>query len=292
MLLCAALATSACALRGVDPAQVSSFVFSGVVSHRFRYVYSNYTALVKKFNSVFCQIRLPAICHALVLERNYSSATQSALGVGFQLDLKYTYEHTSKNKWDWHHRTGQHTIPYSYVNDDFCGTEQIIPITLSIWAIWNNIHPSTLDCFDGADEPGTSACGGGRFWCPNHVTGSGKYIAASRVYDGVCDCCNGADETKLVSVASFLLLVIFALVRMTQRWCVHTRPRLQTCPDVCNEAASAWRSEMQRRLAGFQQRKEYIRNGQLMLVTYKTGEFAGLSVIICNLEIHKHATHG
>ena len=82
------------------------------------------------------------------------------------------------------------------------------------WAFWNKIHESTLDCVDGTDEPGTSACSamdpsvqrGGQFWCPNNVTGSGKYITASRVHDGVCDCCNGADEMTLpglVSVANF-----------------------------------------------------------------------------------------
>lgn len=62
-----------------------------------------------------------------------------------------------------------HTIPIAHVNDDFC------------------------DCTDGSDEPGTSACLNGKFYCTN--TGAkGKEIPSSRVNDGICDCCDGTDE--------------------------------------------------------------------------------------------------
>jgi len=67
---------------------------------------------------------------------------------------------------------GTQVIPYSALNDDYC------------------------DCDDGSDEPGTSACINGVFYC-NNVGNVGHYIPSSRVNDGVCDydfCCDGSDE--------------------------------------------------------------------------------------------------
>jgi len=57
----------------------------------------------------------------------------------------------------------------SVVNDDYC------------------------DCIDGSDEPGTSACRNGKFFCINAGFES-RYIFSSRVNDGIFVCCDGSDE--------------------------------------------------------------------------------------------------
>ncbi|KAG0318695.1 hypothetical protein BGZ97_003412 [Linnemannia gamsii] len=72
---------------------------------------------------------------------------------------------------NWSCLDGSKTIPFSAVNDDYC------------------------DCIDGSDEPGTSACGTGQFYCAN-IGHTPSNIKTSRVNDGVCDeeCCDGSDE--------------------------------------------------------------------------------------------------
>lgn len=66
---------------------------------------------------------------------------------------------------------GQKEIPWSSVNNDYC------------------------DCDDASDEPGTSACPNGKFYCSNKFHKPG-HVISSRVNDGVCDpeCCDGTDE--------------------------------------------------------------------------------------------------
>lgn len=64
---------------------------------------------------------------------------------------------------------GKKVLKYSQLNDDFC------------------------DCADGSDEPGTSACTNGRFYCINNGF-KPIIIPSARVNDGICDCCDASDE--------------------------------------------------------------------------------------------------
>ncbi|KAL2245693.1 UNVERIFIED_CONTAM: Glucosidase 2 subunit beta [Sesamum indicum] len=57
----------------------------------------------------------------------------------------------------------------------------------------DRLNDNFCDCADGTDEPGTSACPAGRFYCRN--TGSTPaFLFSSRVNDRICDCCDGSDE--------------------------------------------------------------------------------------------------
>uniref|UniRef100_A0A131XEN2 Putative glucosidase ii beta subunit n=1 Tax=Hyalomma excavatum TaxID=257692 RepID=A0A131XEN2_9ACAR len=73
-------------------------------------------------------------------------------------------------------------IGYDQVNDDYC------------------------DCKDSSDEPGTSACPNGRFYCERHNAHSPKYVLSMRVNDGICDCCDGSDEWNGAALPSNLQL--------------------------------------------------------------------------------------
>lgn len=86
---------------------------------------------------------------------------------------------------------GSRTLEAARVNDDYC------------------------DCADGSDEPGTSACAQGRFYCANKGY-RGKHVTSALVNDGVCDCCDGSDE-----------------------WL--QQGRASACPDTCDVDGAAWR---------------------------------------------------
>lgn len=64
---------------------------------------------------------------------------------------------------------GSQSIPLQSVNDNYC------------------------DCMDSSDEPGTSACPHGQFFCHNQGY-LPRLIPSAWVNDGQCDCCDGSDE--------------------------------------------------------------------------------------------------
>jgi protein kinase C substrate 80K-H len=108
---------------------------------------------------------------------------------------------------------GSGAIDVARINDDFC------------------------DCADGSDEPGTSACPNGRFYCRNKGS-RGKFVSSHLVNDGVCDCCDGADE-----------------------WASKAG-----CVDTCQEDGAAWRlaqaEAVRKAEAGARARLEYASQGR------------------------------
>lgn len=87
--------------------------------------------------------------------------------IGVQPDRRTFYELNSGQSFRCLDDSG--SIPVEFVNDDYC------------------------DCTDGSDEPGTSACPQGRFFCSN-LGYIQKLIPAAWVNDGQCDCCDASDE--------------------------------------------------------------------------------------------------
>lgn len=101
--------------------------------------------------------------------------------------------------------------------------------------ISERINDDYCDCLDGADEPGTSACSNGRFYCVN-TPHQPRFIPSSHVDDGVCDCCDGSDEPA------------------------------GRCANTCAEASNAAMKEAREKAAiimkGLKQRKEMSRAGK------------------------------
>ncbi|KAK8710085.1 hypothetical protein V6N13_145425 [Hibiscus sabdariffa] len=121
--------------------------------------------------SLLCLKRSFSVCFSaisflivLVSSSSSSSVRSSSLPLGIHpLDAKYFSAEVIKCK------DGSKSFTRDRLNDDFC------------------------DCLDGTDEPGTSACPAGKFYCRN-VGSIPKFIFSSRVNDRFCDCCDGSDE--------------------------------------------------------------------------------------------------
>ncbi|MED6183133.1 hypothetical protein PIB30_035265 [Stylosanthes scabra] len=102
------------------------------------------------------------------------------------------------------------------------------------------LNDDFCDCPDGTDEPGTSACPGGKFYCRNagHVPTT---LFSSRVNDGICDCCDGSDEYD----------------------------GKVTCQNTCWEAGKVARDKLKKKIATYQDgvkiRKEEIEKAKSAL---------------------------
>ncbi|KAL0720457.1 hypothetical protein Bca4012_035056 [Brassica carinata] len=105
---------------------------------------------------------LQCVSSFLLAVVSVNSSTTPLVGV-HPLDEKYFESETIRCK------DGSKSFPRDRLNDNFC------------------------DCLDGTDEPGTSACPNGRFYCRN-IGSSPKFVYSSRVNDRICDCCDGSDE--------------------------------------------------------------------------------------------------
>lgn len=92
-----------------------------------------------------------------------SSSSPSILRGVHPLDVKYFESDLIQCK------DGSNSFYKDHLNDDFC------------------------DCLDGTDEPGTSACPNGKFYCRN-LGSTPRFLFSSRVNDHICDCCDGSDE--------------------------------------------------------------------------------------------------
>ncbi|XP_022153801.1 glucosidase 2 subunit beta isoform X2 [Momordica charantia] len=113
-------------------------------------------------------------------------------------------------------RDGSNKFSKAQLNDDYC------------------------DCPDGTDEPGTSACPGGKFYCRNagHVP---LLLFSSRVNDGLCDCCDGSDEYD-------------GKVK---------------CPNTCWEAGKVARDKLKKKIATFEEgvkiRKQEVEHAKVAI---------------------------
>ncbi|KAI3894705.1 hypothetical protein MKX03_031635 [Papaver bracteatum] len=166
---------------------------------------------------LFCLLSIP---------RSYSSSpslSRESLGISPE-DANYFKSDIIKCK------DGSKKFTKAQLNDDFC------------------------DCADGTDEPGTSACSRGKFYCKNtgHVALS---LFASRVNDGICDCCDGSDEYD-------------GKVK---------------CPNTCWESGKVARDKLQKKIATYkegvtirnqeiEQAKQGISKGEAELAKLKSEE--------------------
>ncbi|KAJ0703149.1 putative mannose-6-phosphate receptor binding domain superfamily, glucosidase II beta subunit [Helianthus annuus] len=106
------------------------------------------------------------VCCSILVLRSAVAVSENILGVAPKDEEYYKVLSSSGTI---KCRDGSNSFTKAQLNDDFC------------------------DCTDGTDEPGTSACPSGKFYCRN-AGHSPLSVFSSRVNDGICDCCDGSDE--------------------------------------------------------------------------------------------------
>ena len=157
-------------------------------------------------------------------------------------------------------RDGTHSIPFARLNGarlcclPLSACACCLPASCFLLAAAHlTLHRAHADdycdCADGSDEPGTSACLSGRFFCANRGFRS-QYVRSSHVGDGVCDCCDGRDEYASGA-----------------------------CPDVCQQAGAAARVEaaeiLHKVTAGLDKATRWAAEGSSAKTGWET-ELAGL----------------
>lgn len=118
----------------------------------------------------------------------------------FYLNIK-EYRPTSNGEFKC--KNSEQRIPYEQVNDDYC------------------------DCDDGTDEPSTSACPNGVYYCYTQTQKrkqSINSVPSGKVNDGICDCCDGSDEWLYQNKKS----VLSQMSKDTNR-----RHFSEFCPNIC-----------------------------------------------------------
>ncbi|KAK7368317.1 hypothetical protein VNO80_10342 [Phaseolus coccineus] len=187
------------------------------------------------------KLRLRILLIALLLCAPFSSSSKPKdpfLGIAPEDDKYYRASDVIRCK------DGSGKFNQAQLNDDFC------------------------DCADGTDEPGTSACPGGRFFCRN-AGHSPVYLFSSRVNDGICDCCDGTDEYDGQA----------------------------KCPNTCWEAGKVARDRLEKKIATYQEgvklRKQEIEQAKVAIekdeaeLSKLKKEESVLKVIVKQLKDHK-----
>ncbi|XP_004294940.1 PREDICTED: glucosidase 2 subunit beta [Fragaria vesca subsp. vesca] len=155
--------------------------------------------------TVLCLLSL-----SIIIRSAASSPHDQFLGIAPQDEKYYKSSEVIKCK------DGSKKFTRAQLNDDFC------------------------DCPDATDEPGTSACPTGKFYCQN-VGHAPLHLFSSRVNDGICDCCDGSDEYD----------------------------GKVNCPNTCWEAGKVARDKLKKKIATYQEgvaiRKQEVEQAKLAM---------------------------
>jgi hypothetical protein len=119
------------------------------------------------------------------------------------------------------------------------------------------VNDGYCDCeVEGTDEPATGACGTASFRCENRPHAP-LHIPASRVNDGVCDCCDGSDEFQGHTQCPQVRCISCARLRVSHGYFEHVaRVLAQTCDEAAARAREAGKRELQLLESGMKVREQ------------------------------------